>query len=334
MTNSNFLKVLSSISFIISASFTVILMLSGVNGGLAVLLTIGCSIILECAKVIFFVKALNSDNLSLGIRTSIFLISALLFASSIVASLSFMFNQANETKNKLIVNSTEYLQGQEQRELIINQIKAIEQEKQVLIQQAESLPGNFYTMKQNIMDKVAAKNVDIENLNKQLQNQKITYNVKDTKGYGAFTIKLAEILRSDASNIELIIFGSLAIVFEIVAGLLFYISQTEASKVNEVNMKNENKIVNLSKKPKEMALIGFKSSNSQISNEHLKKYINYMYESAKDNISLGYKNIGNSININTELARKIKGHLEQENIIKTVGNRTMILKEKSELGLV
>lgn len=61
-----------------------------------------------------------------------------------------------------------------------------------------------------------------------------------------------------------------------------------------------------------------------------KKYVNYMYDNAKNNISTGYNTIAKNIGIPVETARKIKAHLEQSGIVQVVGSKTIILKQKEK----
>jgi hypothetical protein len=65
---------------------------------------------------------------------------------------------------------------------------------------------------------------------------------------------------------------------------------------------------------------------SDFNDGDLKKYIEYMNSTAIDGISQGYCKIAKNIGIPVNKANKIKGYLEQKNIIKTVGGKTEIIK--------
>jgi hypothetical protein len=65
---------------------------------------------------------------------------------------------------------------------------------------------------------------------------------------------------------------------------------------------------------------------SDFNDGDLKKYIEYMNATAIDGISQGYCKIAKNIGIPVNKANKIKGYLEQKNIIKTIGGKTEILK--------
>lgn len=71
-------------------------------------------------------------------------------------------------------------------------------------------------------------------------------------------------------------------------------------------------------------------TNSVMKKDVVMKYLRYMYASQKDNISSGCRTIAREIEIPEELARKIKGHLEQLKIIKSIGTQTLILKTLNE----
>jgi hypothetical protein len=56
------------------------------------------------------------------------------------------------------------------------------------------------------------------------------------------------------------------------------------------------------------------------------KYIKYMYDKQRNGYAPGYLDIARNINIAVEKARAIKGELNRRGMIKTVGNRTVIVK--------
>lgn len=92
-------------------------------------------------------------------------------------------------------------------------------------------------------------------------------------------------------------------------------------------------------KQKSSNLIGFKpnpkpetnpnSTNKspfEIDEKDFEKYIKYMYEKEKNGYAPGYIDIARNINIAVEKARAIKGELNRRGMIKTVGNRTVIIR--------
>ena len=74
-----------------------------------------------------------------------------------------------------------------------------------------------------------------------------------------------------------------------------------------------------------------KKTPKNISDSDIEKYLDYMNETAVDGISQGYIKISKNIGLSQEKCRKIKAWLEQENIIKSEGGRTRIVK-KSLVG--
>lgn len=364
MQNPILFKALSGISFVISALFTIFLMLSGVNGIIASTLTVGVAVILEFSKVMFFTKAVQGNGISFSIRAAMFIISGLLFISSIMASLSFLQNQNNETRNKAYKNSVEYKQMQEnrqQQQVVMNQKQG---EIDQLKQQAQELPRNYYSMKQQIMDKVASKTKELEGLTQQLQEIKpVTGQILDQKGYTAFMKVVADWINSTeygkespvtVDGLEALFFGMIAVIFELVAGLLFYLSQVQPGEAKTLHMTNSREIDSkggrfiTTYKPKTLTgtnkgdisnvsnkIIGFQMKRDNLepegyNREDLKRYLEYMYSTLKGNVSLGYRTIGQAINIDQETARKIKGALEQKGIIETVGNKTLVIRNRQE----
>lgn len=61
--------------------------------------------------------------------------------------------------------------------------------------------------------------------------------------------------------------------------------------------------------------------------EEFKKYLEFMYSKQRNGFAPGYLDIARNTNIAVEKCRSIKGELQRRGIIKTVANRTRILKE-------
>ena len=68
-----------------------------------------------------------------------------------------------------------------------------------------------------------------------------------------------------------------------------------------------------------------------IADSDIKKYLDYMYKTAENNISQGYIKISKNIGLSQEKCRKIKAWLEQEGIVKVEGGRTLIIKNNNSL---
>jgi hypothetical protein len=70
--------------------------------------------------------------------------------------------------------------------------------------------------------------------------------------------------------------------------------------------------------------------NITYSKDDVVKYVNYMYNNLKGNVSKGFRHISNNINVQEESCRKIKGHLERLKVIESVGAKTVVLCTKNE----
>lgn len=70
-----------------------------------------------------------------------------------------------------------------------------------------------------------------------------------------------------------------------------------------------------------------------IENEDVKRYIEYMYENEKDNVSPGYIKISKDTNLELEKCRKIRAHLEHLNVLKSFERKTIILKPKESVNI-
>jgi hypothetical protein len=332
----------------------------------------GC--ILEFAKCFFFYQSIASTHLNIGVRVTMFSITIILFCTSIIASIGFVYNQNNETKNRTIKTSSQVKEQQSAKQVqqdLYNQKKnelaTLQREKdnqvgdKALIR--DSMPRNYIDRKNTInneinkitssmQDKINAKSAELSSIGLQLQAPIDTskINVNATKGYTAFLKVICDKLNKseDAQEepwtieqLEVILFSCLSITFELVAIFLMYIAQhsvhqTKSNIESSNNIFSVNKPVILAKtqttanQDNNQRIIGFKPPSTHnkvhgIDSDMLSRYVNYMHAHQKDNISPGYRTIGNAIAIDIESARKIKGHLEQTGVITTVGNRTIIV---------
>lgn len=87
------------------------------------------------------------------------------------------------------------------------------------------------------------------------------------------------------------------------------------------------------KKVSNRAEIGQKSGN-ELSNPTLKKYINAMYETEKNNVSAGYKSIAKSIGLTGHKASNIVGHLEHLGIVKVDGVTKILVTKEQALQMI
>ena len=344
---------ISTLAFLISLIYTCRLMLSNVEGWFDQGLTLGMALVLELGKCVFLYIGLTSKNLSKPAKYIMTFIGVFLFLVSICASLSCLFNQANETFNKNTINSEIY----KRKIQVINDLTT----------QRNNYAEDYITTKANLTKQILELNEEL----------KIEFPLRSTKGYTAFFEVITNWINKkeatkpiSASKLQLIFFTIVSITFELVAIFLFYLyekdkiaiaenveeavpslasnSIAQSNSLEEREQKQEIEPISkpvLAEARKENK-IGFKYTESskikeykkqEFSNEDMKNYLNYMLEDARkreSNISRGYKAIAKEINISEGEAFKIKNALELKEIIKSEGNQTIILKEKEELKKV
>ena len=376
MDNPILLKTISVLAFVVSAIFTILLMTSGTVGVLAFILTCLMAVVLEMCKVGFFYESLINRKINQGIRILLGTISVFLVIASIIASSSYIQNQANLTNNIKVRHSTQYNQLEEGRTLKVdlhNQ-KQLELERLRTSQQKtldemrkirDSYPANYITVKQNATREINQVDADfnnrisqvlqeVESLSSDLQSPIDTSNLKiaDTQGYNSMFTLIANKLNSShgstrqytANELMLYFFIILSVIFETTAVLTAYLSKIKqkGNVVDTTFQQDSNKVIEIKKdayaNPKTTVAedkskkIGFQYSQSNnIQKKDIERYIEYMYDNSKGNESIGYMKIGKNTLLGVEKARKIKGYLENMDILKTEGVKTKILKPKDEV---
>jgi len=342
---------ISTLAFLISLIYTCRLMLSNVEGWFDQGLTLGMALVLELGKCVFLYIGLTSKNLSKPAKYIMTFIGVFLFLVSICASLSCLFNQANETYNKNIISSEIY----KRKIQVINDLTT----------QRNNYAEDYIKTKADLTKQILELNEEL----------KIEFPLRSTKGYTAFFEVITNWINKketkeplSTSKLQLLFFTIVSITFELVAIFLFYLHEKEkqaiaSSSVEAVqslasNSMAQNNYIEERVKKKEIEpilkpvlaetlkdnKIGFKYTESnknkddqkqEFSNEDMLNYLNYMLEDARkreSNISRGYKAIAKEINISEGEAFKIKNALELKEIIKSEGNQTIILKDKEDLN--
>jgi len=363
------LKFNSTLNFIVSAIFTVILITSGMNSWFAVLLGAAMAIGMELPKVGFMYEAAVNKDLNGWIRLVLGVLSLILVCFSIAASASYMVNQTNIKRNESIMQSDEYTHLKENREMLksslaSNQalIKTISDsyDAQIkgLTETKNNYPSNYITKKENLQkdinklesDKIKAladANLKIEesamNIDKSASVSDIKLNAAG--GFDGFMGSITNFLNSKRKEpitpdvVTMIFFISMYITYELLTVMLvvLYAIKTKKEKVLETSTpvitKTDNKVVEMKPQERER-VIGFKNESIGVNKDNLKKYVDYMYNNVKpNNCSAGYVTIAKDIKIETEEARGIKSYLQQQGVLKVDGNRTKILKDKSAINL-
>ena len=154
----NTLGALSLLAFIVSFVFTLTLMLTTVNSFKVGVMVFGMTLVLELAKSYFLYWAVSGLDARINgyMRLGLFFMSTLLVTISIIASLAFMINNNNTTRNQ--ENKT----SNTRKEQMIKEYRS----------QIETLPENYYSKKIKLMERV-------EQLEKLI-------NVKSERGYTSF----------------------------------------------------------------------------------------------------------------------------------------------------
>jgi len=393
------LKFASIVAFVVSGLFTIMLMCSGVVGIIATTLTCLIAVILELSKCSLFYFSIYGKvygkQINNGIRGICFVVAMLLFCASIVASLSFMQNNNNKTKNILAGTSqqaqakTENIKAQ--KDLVSSkksEIKSLEEQKENIISNTTSLVNSYKS--KNMLTKAKEttenSNKQIEKINKQINQANkdlisITGDLKaeqdkeikatsDTKGYTAFLKVVAnKINKSEeykdnpvsVEEIETYFFGILAVIFEVVAVLLFYLNSLanenlemrssssplseneimaiESDEDPEVEEKEKIEHEAVKEKPVELKKyrkqktgtkepIGFKTEQEQkkYKRDDVKSYIQFMYSSLnKDNTSQGKDKIRQGTGLKPKQIEGIRYELEQKGIIEIKDKKTFVI---------
>ena len=129
-------------AFVISATFTILLMTSQCASTFSVILTFAMGILLEYGKSYFFTKGINGKNYKYIIRSTFLIVSVFLFLYSIVASLSFLQNENNRLiePGKIANNET------------VKKQTAIKTKETLLADKKKTLAEYKNTSEQNITD--------------------------------------------------------------------------------------------------------------------------------------------------------------------------------------
>jgi len=225
----------------------------------------------------------------------------------------------------------------------------------------EKAQNQLYTTKIETLNKsknelIAGLSYNLKELNKDLE--KLTQvaisptlasidslQLEHTKGYLGMLSKIAKWTNIDLDILSLILQIFAACLFELTA-ICLHIEDTKI-KLN-VTPKNTQNVLQADFKPKkiniekqekqEKQVIGFNPAKTETkptkpSKLEIETYLDCMFNNSKDGHSPGYKKISNLTSLSQENCRKIKGHLEQLNVIETQGTRTHILKSRGEIEL-
>lgn len=322
MSDKVVLKLLGYSAFIISAIFTCVLFIENTNTKLAFALALSMGLILEASKVIFFQLSIEKNKLPKLIKHSMLGISIFLVLASMIASISYNFNSNNSNKNENFKTSDTYIRKAE----LIKSLKA----------DRDKLPANYVTKKLEI-------NANIERLEKELSNTE--YNDTDIEGFGAFLSIISRWTKIKVDTLELILFSALSVIFEVCAMLLCFCAEYEEAKVKKLTVAKQEivptvantetvKKVNTEvevKKEKVKSKKGIYEDNTLYTKEEMQKYINTMYDTAKEGVSKGYQFLSKACGISTTKGDCIRVKLIEKNVLAKEANRTVIKKKLEEV---
>lgn len=344
MKKKNTFLTISILSFIISAAFSINLFTSNSVGRMATLLMFTSAVVLEMAKWTLLWEGFSGKHngtLS-GILVGLW---AFVTIGSIAASCGYVLNQSNQTQNNALISSTQYKQAEQARQIKISTYNNKAAEIDQLRQQAAELPKNYFSMKQNIMDKVAQKSKELSSLSDEIKKPIDVKAELPISGYSAFFGLMAKLFDEDAKMIELWFFIALGIVLELIANVFAYLYQKErnyAPKNAEIQPTGDSKRYsykyrNTKKQsfaPNVVPLKNYAPKNhtnqSQpklYSEKDIEDYIRVMYENQKNGYSPGTKLMADLLGwgrSGEEKARGIKNYLELKGMVEVVGSRTRI----------
>lgn len=344
------LPIFSGIAFVVSACFTIILMMSNASSIPGIILMFLTALCLEFAKYKTFHKSIYQKCLKSLI------LGFLLLLVSVVASVSLMFNQINDVKMETKRGSKEYTIKME----TIRRKSELYDKK---MEEAGKLSDRYRTRRNNLLNEAKElaneiENVDINNL-QTLDNKSVSAFMRFCTNQINITFKSK--LNSD--HTELLFFGFLAVLFEVSAVWLLNetkkLKPIESVKVEKVVEKTEpiiepkpvikpvakvepkpvkkavekqDQTLEIKEKPIEK-LSDVDFSNKSFTKKEVMKYLKEMYKQQKDGFSIGYKKLCDFIKANDENMElpyskglRIKLFIESLGIIKPEGNKTKIVK--------
>jgi hypothetical protein len=242
-----------------------------------------------------------------------------------------------------------------------NEITKLQKEKESTITQMtadkDNLPKNYLSAKADLQLKINQAsstlqqnieklNTEILTLTNELNNTSVTsVKSESTNGYTRIFNTVAGLISSEESQVKgehialifsFLIFGILP---ELMANVFFWYSQNEGDPISDSSTSDsyisKNRIgryLQTFDMTGDKGRIGFKQDNDRqtsdmtdFTDDDLKKYLKYMYDTHTHGVCKGYSSISSSINVPLETCRSIRKHLERQGIIKTDGTKTLIL---------
>lgn len=260
--------VISVVSFIVSAYFTILLFKSSSVGLFDAIPMVAVAIIFEFSKWCLLKESIVGQHRG-PMKTVIFSLWAFTTLASIIASAGYVLNQSNGTKNINMESSTAY-QNQIQarnnqadlyaikKQELNNLIQTKDTNLKDLAKSRDSLPRDYITAKENYNIRINqatekldtlinTKSSELTSISSNLQNPiKVDANVLPTSGYAAVFQLAADFLNNNdtsakknpyhAEVMELWFFLVLGVGIELLANVFAYLAQVST---NDIAVKKE-----------------------------------------------------------------------------------------------
>ncbi len=328
-------------SFLLSWLFTCNLLAAMATTGFATAIAFGLATILEPAKIVFFaLGTIKKDFVAL-------IIAVVLTVMSIVGTIGWLQVQHAQKMESATYSSVGFQSLQ-------SQIAGIESQIMNVQETANSLPSNYHTRRQQLMEEanalLAQKN--------QLTQQLTTYSPSTGLASNALYVSLGRFFRQDSGLIELWINSVYGILLELVAIIsgVYVFKSSDNDFSNSVNeraaqkiQKNRDSIIEIECDNNQLPLEisesfarkngGQKPANSidrhysyDISRDELLDYINALFSKVgKGGKLLGRESCREKIGIGQSTANKCHDFLVGQGLIESRNNFRYALATKSEM---
>ncbi len=378
--NSLFWKLLSSATFIISAIFTILLITSQAISPFTHLLYFSMGLTLEISKYSFLGVAVNSHGFYKSLTIAI---SGVLIFLSVIASLSFMLNISSYNQGEIIQaqNERNRLNNEAEKEKVLklqkikeHEISAVKTSINELKEQRDNLPENYVTQKKEIQNRISDSELKLEQkyteLSQIIDSSPSNVEVAEvapelengitSKGYTAFLLSITKGLgvvgiNTTVGGLELILFGTISVLFEVLAVLAYYQSRLmqgvktnsdTGSSINTSSDINTEKVIGFSPRintDSNISLASVTSSepkvntqntnasdvaidNTKFTTEQLELYKDTIGKNLKkNNKCLGYRKLAEIAGISQETAYSIMQYLKEQNFVKVDGRNTFLV---------
>lgn len=346
--------IIAALSFFVSACFTILLFKSNSTTTLSIALMVLTALIFEMSKWALLREGFSGDY-NTFLRTVFVGLWLGVTIGSITASCTYVLNETNSTENTAYISSTQYKQAEQARELRIDTYNSIKTEIANIKAQASSLPKDYVTAKNRLLNKATDKTNELSSLSKEISRPIDVKGQLPSNGYTAFFDLIEEMTGYNSKKISLWFFMIIGILLELIANVFAYLYQKECGPRKSTSTPPQNKKAipeteqktnnEQPKKTLQLAHAGnirsFASKGKQdskqtkstevLSKTNIINYINEMYRLHDGGESFGYKKIASNIGVSQTAAYKIRNHLEELDVI--AGTKILVEKENALLAI-